>query len=72
MSETDTGVASCALDNSTTWTEETTLLSILDDVEGCTILHGAARVHELGLAEDLASCLIGDVIQANEGRISDR
>src|SRR3546814_455760 len=48
------------------------LLGVLDDGPGGAVLHRAAGVLELRLAEDLAAGLLRQLAQADEGGVADR
>lgn len=50
----------------------TSLLSVFDEIEGSTVLDGAARVHKLGLAQDVAAGGLGDMLEADEGGAAGR
>ncbi|KAJ0162558.1 hypothetical protein CTA2_4379, partial [Colletotrichum tanaceti] len=69
--EADARVAGGALDDGAAGLEEPALLGVLDDVERRAILDRAARVHELGLAEDLAARLGREAVEADEGGVAD-
>src|SRR5690606_16197396 len=55
--QADTGVAGRALDDDATRLQQATLFRITDDEQGRAVLNGLARIHELGLAVDLAAGL---------------
>ncbi|KAI6772344.1 hypothetical protein HG530_003302 [Fusarium avenaceum] len=71
MGEADTGVSSGTLDDSATGLEKAALLSILDNIQSCTILDRTTRVHELGLTKDLTAGLLGETVKTNERSVSD-
>jgi len=64
--EPDAGVASGALDDDSARTQFPTPLGILDDGKRGAVLHRAARIHELGLAEDLAAGLLAQAPEPDE------
>ena len=70
MGETDARVASGALDDGAAGLKKTTFLGILDDVQSSAVLDAATRVLELGLAQDVAACLFGKALEADEGSVS--
>src|SRR5438045_11383 len=53
--EADAGVAGGAFDDQAAGLEEPALLRVEDDVQPGAVLHRAAGIQELGLAEDLAA-----------------
>src|SRR3546814_239914 len=65
------GVAGGALDDDAAGPQRATLLGILDDRPGGAVLHRATGILELGLAEDLAAGLLGQLAQADEGGVAD-
>ncbi|EFY98819.2 hypothetical protein MAA_05958 [Metarhizium robertsii ARSEF 23] len=69
--EPDARVAGGALDHGAPRAQEPALLGVLDHVQGCAVLDRAPRVHELGLAQDLAARLFGEPVEADEGGVSD-
>src|SRR5262249_19100494 len=70
--ETDAGVACGALDDHATRPQLAACLGVAHDVERRAILDRAARVHELGLAEDRATGQFGGPAQLDDRRIADR
>src|SRR5262249_41476159 len=70
--ETDAGVAGRALDDEAARLEYAALLRVEEDVQGGSVLHRAARVHELGLAEDRAARLLRSSAQPDQRRVPDR
>lgn len=63
-------VAGSALDDGAARLQEASLFGILDDVESGPVLDGAAGVHELGLAQDLAAGLFRQTVEADQRRVS--
>src|SRR3546814_10854803 len=70
--EADAGVAGGALDDDAARPQRAALLGVLDDGPGGAVLHRAAGVLELRLAEDLAAGLLRQPAQADEGGVADR
>src|SRR3546814_1576383 len=60
------GVAGGALDDDAAGPQRATLLGILDDRPGGAVLHRATGILELGLAEDLAAGLLGQLARSEE------
>ena len=58
--EADAGVAGRALDQRAAGLEQPPALEVLEDAAGGAVLHRAAGVQELGLAEDLAAGLVAE------------
>ena len=69
--EPDAGVAGGALHDETARLQGAAGLRIPDDAERRTILHGAAGVHELRLAQNLATRRRAGAVQADQGRVPD-
>ena len=69
--EADAGVAGGAFDDHAAGLERPSLLGVEDDVERGAVLHRAARVQELGLAEDAAAGDLRRAAQPDERRIAD-
>jgi len=69
--ERDARVAGRALDHRAARLEATAAFGVLDDGAGCAILHGPARVHELGLAEDLAARRARRAIETDQRGVAD-
>jgi hypothetical protein len=61
----NTRVASCAFNNGTARTQQAGFFSVLDDEEGSAVLDTAARVLELGFAEDVTARLFGDLFETD-------
>src|SRR6185312_13182676 len=70
--ETDSRVAGGALDDDTARAQLTAFLGIDDDRERCAVFDRAARIHEFGLAEDLAPGLLAQASEPDEGCVTDR
>ena len=70
--EADAGVAGGALDDGAAGLQHAALLGVGDDVEAGAILHRAARVHELGLAQDVAAGGLRGAAQPDQRRLADR
>lgn len=69
MGHPNASVPSSALDNRAPRPEGTSrLLSKGDDGEGSAVLDGTARVHELGLGEDVAAGAVRQVMQPHQWR----
>src|SRR5262249_13343874 len=69
--EADAGVARSALDHGAAGFQCAALLGVADDPERGAILHRAAGIQELRLAEDLAAGLAAHALEADERRIAD-
>src|SRR6516164_6648858 len=69
--QADAGVPGGAFDDDAARAKLAALLGVLDNVERCPVLDRAARVEELGLAEDRAAGLVGGAPQLNQWRVSD-
>ena len=70
--EADAGVAGRAIDHGAARGERAAALGILDQAARGAILDRAARVHELGLAEDVATGLAAERLEPDQRRIADR
>ena len=70
--ETDAGVAGRALDDDTAGFEHPPCLGILDDAECGAILHTAAGIEKLGLAEDRRTGSRTRPFQLDQRRIADQ
>src|SRR5262249_34121670 len=60
------------LDDQAARLENAALLGVEDEVHARAVLDRAARIEELGLAEDAASSKLGGPAQSHEGRVADR
>ena len=69
--ETNPGITGGALDNHAAGSQLPPLLGISDDGQGGSILDRTPRIQELGLAENFAAGLLGNLVQADQGRIAD-
>jgi hypothetical protein len=69
--ERDARIAGRALDHRAARLEATAALGILDDGAGRAILDGPARIHELGLAEDLATRRPRGTVEADQRGVAD-
>lgn len=69
--ETNSGISCCSLHNCTARLQKTPLLRILDDEKRSPVLDTASGVLELGFTEDVAACLIGESLEADEGSVTD-
>jgi hypothetical protein len=58
MRKTDAGVASSSLDHRAAGAQNSPLFRVEHDPFRGTILHRTARIHELGLAQNLAAGLV--------------
>src|ERR1700693_4577197 len=72
MRETDAGVARRSLDHRAARTQNTPLFRVEHDPFRRTILHRTARIHEFGLAQDLAAGFVAQRAQPNQGRVANR
>jgi hypothetical protein len=72
VSQTNAGVAGRALNDSAARRQLAAALGGGDDGAGRTIFHGAARIHELGFAQDLAAGFLTHGPEPDQGRIADR
>ena len=70
--DADAGIARRALDDRAAGLEQAAGFGIEDDAEPCAVLHRAAGVHELGLAQDLAAGGLAGAAQADQRRVADR
>ena len=70
--QADAGIAGRALDDDTAGLKQAALLGILDDEERGAVLDRAARVEELGLAENRAAGHLRGAAQFDQRRIADR
>src|SRR5690606_34086270 len=70
MGDADAGVAGGALDHGATWLEDTARLGVEHDPARAAILHRSARIHELGLGEDLATGFPAQALQAQQRRVT--
>jgi transposase len=70
--EADARIAGGPLHDHTSRLQKATSLRILDDEQGCAVLHGLARVHELGLAQDGAPSPFGGALQPDHWRVANR
>jgi hypothetical protein len=68
--QTDAGVAGCSFDNGAAGSQQAYLFSILDDVEGCAVLDATAGILEFGFSQDIAAGFPGEVVETDEGRVS--
>jgi hypothetical protein len=71
MGKSDARVARCAFNDGATWTQQTGLLSVLDDKEGRAVLDAASGILEFGFPEDIAASLLGDLLETNQGCLAD-
>ena len=69
--EPDAGIASRALDDGPARLQLAARDGVADDEQRGAILDRLARVHELGLAEDVAARRLGDGLEPHEGGIAD-
>ena len=69
--QADPGISGGPFDDDAARPQQAALLGVLDDVERRPVLDRAARVEELGLAEDRASRLFGGPPQLDQRRVSD-
>ena len=67
VGEPDTRVTGRALDDGPARSDETFLLGVLDEVEGRPVLDRSSGGHELGLGEDVAPSLLGQLVQSDLG-----
>src|SRR5258708_24205822 len=72
MRETDAGVARSSLDHRAARVQNTALFRVEHDPFCRTILHRTARIHEFGLAEDLAAGFVAQRAQPDQGGVADR
>ena len=70
--EADAGVAGGALDDGAAFAQGAALFGVDDDGEARAVFYGAARVHELGFAEDGASGRFRGSAQLDQRRVADR
>ena len=70
MCEADARVSRCAFDNGAAGFQLPGFFGIEHDVEGGAVFDAAARVLEFGFAEDGAGGLLGEVVEADEGRVA--
>ncbi len=70
--QADARIAGCPLDDQATLAELTLLLGILDDEERGTVLHRAAGIEELRLAQDRAAGQLRRFLEPDERGIADR
>ena len=59
----DAGVAGGAFDDDPAWPQLALLHRILDDKQGGAVLDRLARIHEFGLAEDIAAGRSRDAVK---------
>lgn len=71
MGETNASVSCCAFDDSAPWLEQASLLGSLDDKESGAVFYTAAGVLEFCFAEDVAARFFGELLEADEGRVTD-
>ena len=68
--QANAGIAGSSLDDHAARPQVTAFLGIFNDGKCCAVFHGPSRVHELGLAIDVASGGIGRAAQADQGCIA--
>jgi len=66
--EADASVAGGPFHNGRTWSKKAPLFSLLDDSQGCSVLHRTTWVHELRLSENFATGEFGKTSQSQERR----
>jgi hypothetical protein len=69
--EADPGVAGRALDDNAARLQQPLGFGILDDGKCRAVLDAAPWVHELALAQDFAARLVREVVEPDEGRVTD-
>ena len=69
--EPDAGVAGGAFDHQAAGLELAAPLRLQDHLAGRAVLHRAAGIHELGLAEDRAAGRLGRPLELDQRRIAD-
>ena len=67
----DPSITCRALDNRATRFQVATRDRIADDIERRAVFHRLARVHELGLTQNLATCLIAELVETDQRGIAD-
>ena len=70
VGEANTGVASGAFHHRASRLQQPLLLRLQQDAQGRPVLDRPPRIHELGLAEDLAARLLAQGIEPDQGRVA--
>ena len=70
--QADSGIAGGALDNQSARSQLTAGLGILDDRQRGAVLDRATRIHEFGLAIDVAAGQLRDGTQPDQRRVTNR
>ena len=70
--QADAGIAGRALDDDAARLQQPALFGVADDEQAGAVLDRLARIHELGLAQDLAAGFFRGLVEADQGRVADR